>query len=182
MTSPSLGTDQRPSCLLSHRLRGISPEDVAPVVRVWLSEMRVSASSAGVPDDLFIANHRRLVLALLRRSWVTCACHPDNPDTVFGFVVFELAPARLHWLHVEDGYRRLGLGSSLLQSAFGEALGRQRILCSHWARVARLQPSFIARHRLVHSPYLLMRDTPLEEGPGSSERPVTFDGPDHPGP
>lgn len=165
-------------------MRGAYAPDLALLVKSWVQEARHSPFSIGCPDDIFFPEHRRVVLALLRRAWTTVAVNVDDPDHIYGFVTFELAPARLHWVYVKSPYRRIGLGRSLLESAFGPELGKGRVLASHLSNTARLLTAQAERLRLVYCPYLLLRDTADAPAPESEpERPETFDdGPDSPGP
>jgi len=165
-------------------MRGAYPTDLGLIVKSWVQEMRHAPFSKGVPDDVFFAEHRRVVLALVRRAWTTCAVNVEDENHIYGFVTFELAPERLHWVYVKEPYRRIGLGQALLESAFGApGLWPPRLLCSHASNFAKLLAAQAERRRLVYSPYLLLRDTPDAEPPRSEpERPQTFDGPDSPGP
>lgn len=164
------------ACALPHQIRGAVATDLGFLVKSWVQEHRHSPASKGVPDDLYFASQRKLVLALLRRAWSLVAVDPADADHLYGFVVFELAPPRLHWVYVKEAYRRAGLGEALLRAAFGEALSlRQRILCSHASNMTRALCAPSERHRLVYCPYLLMADVHEAEERG-------FDGPDSPGP
>lgn len=152
--------------------------DLGLLVKSWVQEHRHSPFSKGVPDEVYFPDQRKLVLALLRRAWSLVAVDPEDADHLYGFVTFELAPARLHWVYVKEPYRRVGLGEALVRAAFGEVLTlRQRVLCSHQSNVVRLLSATCERHRLVYCPYLLMGDV---HGEADDDR--AFDGPDSPGP
>lgn len=61
-----------------------------------------------------------LISRLLGRSTVLVAANPDDSAHLFGYIAFELEPARLlHWIYVKMDMRRFGVGTSLINAAFG---------------------------------------------------------------
>ncbi|HTQ41794.1 MAG TPA: hypothetical protein VMI75_03485, partial [Polyangiaceae bacterium] len=79
-------------------MRRAQPEDLRFIAHAWVQEVRHAFAARGVPDDLYYAHQRSLVLALVRRAHTLVAVDPEDPWHLYGFVTFELGPGRLHWV------------------------------------------------------------------------------------
>ena len=135
---------------LAHRLRAPCADDVPLMARSWVQEMRHSPWSQGVPDDEYYPRQRKLVAHWLEHAWTLVATNPDDARHIYGFVTFELGKApRLHWLYVKGPYQRVGLGVSLLRSAFGVLLGSTRIECTQASRGTLRARGWLERSKLV---------------------------------
>lgn len=148
------------TCALPHRMRSGQHDDLGCILDSWLQEMRHAPFSQGIRDDVFFPLHRALVLSLVGSAFTSVACNLEDANHIYGYCVYELAPARLHWIYVKSSYERVGLGSALLYEAFGDRLGQDPIFASHWTRELKLRTGWVERHRIVYSPYLLMK--PIE--------------------
>ena len=154
-------------------MRGPLPNDLPLLAKSWVQEMRHAPFSRGVPDEVYFSQQRRLVLDLLRASWTIVCCNEAEEDHIYGFITFQLAPGRLHWLYVKSTYQRAGLGTKMLQAAFGETLGLGPIACSQVSKFAIARPDYLARYKLLPCPYLLMAAPPPAPSYGAQGEQMT---------
>lgn len=110
----------------SYELREGLAEDASYIFSSWLGNFRDAKAVGGVPDTLFFANHRRLLVDLLSRSVVTVACNPSNPREIYGYIVYDPQPRTqvIHWVCVKRAHQGKGIASALYASATSDAEGK----------------------------------------------------------
>ena len=57
---------------------------------------------------------------IVRRNYVLVACDPENPDHIFGYIVYNPESRVVHYMYVTVTRRKTGLARELFQKALGE--------------------------------------------------------------
>lgn len=60
-----------------------------------------------------------LISRLLIRSHMLVAANPNNPEQIFGYVVFEPKRRVLHFCYTKSSFRRANVATRLMEAAFG---------------------------------------------------------------
>ena len=90
-------------------LRPIRESDLPMVCSDWLWSF--ADRNRDTPRDEYVAAQSAVIKLLLSRSKCVVACHPEDPDTCFGWLVWEDAPELLvHYAYVKRDFRRMGVG------------------------------------------------------------------------
>lgn len=95
--------------------RAISPKDEAFVFSSWLKSYRDSPAMAGVPNTIYYKTMHDLIERVLARATVLVACDEADPETVFGYVVYE--KGTIHWIYVKHSFRSFKIGTALESAA-----------------------------------------------------------------
>jgi hypothetical protein len=64
--------------------------------------------------------HHKRIIAILQHAKVMFACDAQDPDVIFGYVVWE--PDLTHWIYVKYPMRRMRVATNLLKRIDAEAL------------------------------------------------------------
>lgn len=97
-------------------LRPASPTDLGYVVHTWREVVRVALSARhGERAERFNHPGRTVIERVLSRSAILVAGPPDDPRTVYGFIVQE--PGCVHIAYVKKALRRLGIGATLVEGS-----------------------------------------------------------------
>lgn len=99
----------------SFEVRPAKPSDMGYVVQTWREEAR---------EALFIGHHghhaqrfnnlcREFAARSIERCTIQVAAPPDDPRTIYGFIVRE--PGCVHLVYVKSALRRMGIGASLME-------------------------------------------------------------------
>ena len=140
-------------------MRDAETGDVAFIVSGWVKEMRHSPWTRHIPNAVYYAAQHELVHRLLAESNAVVACNRDNPEHLFGCVVFdhfEGGEPFVHWLYVKGAYRGLGHGRELLRHAFrGVPHQHHRTVCTQASKLFD-DAELVKRYGIVYSPYLLL--------------------------
>lgn len=97
-------------------------DELKLVLDSWSNSFRKSQYAGCIPNNLWPEVSRQTATQLMTRTGARtiCALTPTADGTrgrVMGYSVSE--PGILHWLYVKKDYRRLGIGSQLLQELIG---------------------------------------------------------------
>lgn len=122
-------------------LRPAVSDDQGFVFSTWLKGLRFgNPQMAKVPARTYFREQHKVITNIIIRGATVLVAHPpDEPGVIVGYVVAE--PGVLHWLHVKNAFREMGVGRRLLEavSPFTEY--------SHWVRSAdALSRKFPASH------------------------------------
>lgn len=137
-------------------IRPPSEKDYPFILQSWVRTYARSFDEGPLwPRAIADAVHAT-VQRLLARSGVelAIAANPANPWLIIGYVVFERAPDGpiVHWCYVKDAYRKLGVGSDLIQYARGDLPGRLRITFRTPA-ASRFVPEAVYAPKLTRTPH-----------------------------
>lgn len=103
-----------------------------------------------VPTTLFFAEFAKTIDYLLEQAEVLIACDKDNPDVIFGYLIYE--PGIVHYAFTKLAFRRLHIARDLILSVFPQAHSFQFSLktsCSK--KITEKYPN------LTYNPFLLMK-------------------------
>lgn len=101
-------------------LRPIKSEDVALVTNSWLTSYRDSCHVWGVPDQSYFWCMHKVLETLIPRSAVVMAVLEDDPNTILGWVAYEMADSAmiLHYLYVKKAFRGMKIAKKLFQTVY----------------------------------------------------------------
>ncbi len=102
------------------RLRPIKSDDVALVTNSWLMSYRDSCHVWGVPDQSYFWCEHKILESLIPRSAVVMACLEDDPNTILGWIAYEMASncMVLHYLYVKKPFRGMKIAQRLFQEVY----------------------------------------------------------------
>ena len=141
--------------MIPHVLRQLQPDDLAFVKRRWAGEMRHSPWYRCVPSPVYWGSQYKTIEALLSQSTCILAVDPADTNHLYGVIVCQKSKERsiLHWLFVKSEYRKLGLGSELLNAGLGE---RRPIYLTQATNFVAEHPQLCEKHAVVSSPFILL--------------------------
>jgi GNAT superfamily N-acetyltransferase len=132
--------------LESVTFRPLDPSEIAVVLDSWFKSWRTSPWAGVVPNHLAASTTRELVGGLIARgAKITVA---DFNGRVLGWICYEHKGEDTvgHFLYVKDVYRRMGLGTALVDYAIGARKGK--FLYTHKTRLSR----WVLPEGAVHAP------------------------------
>jgi hypothetical protein len=114
-------------------IRPAEPGDTAFVIATWLHHYKDESYFAKrIKHSIFFRWHHDIVERILARPGtnVAIACSAQDPEVVFGFLVYEQGEKpTLHFAFVKEELRRMGIGRAL----FGhENLDPCKCFFTHW--------------------------------------------------
>jgi GNAT superfamily N-acetyltransferase len=135
------------------RIRKATEADVAFIFSSWLKSMRNSGYSYGVPNVTFYAEHHKVLERLLKSCEVYVACDEANVADIYGYICAERVDGFfvMHFAYVKHTYRRLGIGTMLLNAFQHDA--STAALYTHMTKIGRLLE---AKYNLVYNPYIAL--------------------------
>ena len=71
----------------------------------------------GVDKNYFMSSAHSIMTRMLRNCNILIACLPDDPDQIFGYLVYTENPRVLYWIYVKWDFRQAGVATRLLLSA-----------------------------------------------------------------
>lgn len=111
------------------------PMDVPLVTNNWLKNFQKGKLVKGIPGDVYADGWHAVMEQVLPRATTIVACHPQSPDTCFGWICGELvgggaypeATLLLHYCYVKHDFKAkrakgrgfeggFGIGRMLLQT------------------------------------------------------------------
>lgn len=102
--------------------RKIQTSDENFIYSNWLSGVRRRFISRGIDHTTFNKRFSALVTKVLAVSDVDVICSAEDPDLLFGFIVYRTTgpvPIISYW-YVKSGYRQNGLGKMLIDPLLGD--------------------------------------------------------------
>lgn len=140
--------------------RTITPRDLPFVTSTWLKSNR-KRGFGRIDSRVYFHWHHRILEALIPRPSVAIiACDREDPDKLFGWIVarFEAPVLVIHYVYVRDGWRRVGIGTSLVR-ALVERFDPQALAWTHQTDLwdtfeKRLRRDGVVPKAGVFNPYL----------------------------
>lgn len=143
-------------------LRPAEPSDEALIFHSWCRSIRGHQPWNLMTADEFSIHHGAVLSPLLERAGALVAYEIDEHgvsyrDHVMGWICSELRNDYpiLHFLFVKMPYRRLGIGTHLMEMAFEGVIGQQRIYVTHPTPV--MHHHYRSRWGVWANPYLVDR-------------------------
>jgi hypothetical protein len=88
--------------------------DLPFIMNSWLRSWRDSDFAKLMKNEVFYENYEPFIKGILQRANVLVACSVDDPDQIFGYIVYE-NPQIVHYVYVKTVYKKLGLAKSLFK-------------------------------------------------------------------
>jgi len=96
-------------------VRPATDQDWPFITSSWLKSYRHSQFANHVPPAIYFNQHHAIIDRIMARGGTcTILAMQDNPDVVLGFICTE--GHALHYLYIKLSFRRIHLGTRLLQS------------------------------------------------------------------
>lgn len=73
-----------------------------------------------IDKNFFNAACHSLITKILTNANVLLACDPNDPEQLFGYIVFLKDPKVLFWVYTKFDFRKANVGTRLMKKAFGE--------------------------------------------------------------
>lgn len=97
-------------------IRKAEEEDIPFIYATWIKSYRYdSLIGKGCRNTVFYPNYNRIIDWVLDRSEVLMACHLNNPQVVFSYLVYE--PDIVHYAFTKEAFLRQGICKSLWEEA-----------------------------------------------------------------
>jgi len=100
------------------RIRGYKPEDHNLIASTFLKGAYYGNNYFSmINKNVFMANYKHVLEALLTQSAIRVACLPDDEDTVLGYSLLTKDLTAVHWVFIKKDWRhRFGVFQMLLPS------------------------------------------------------------------
>lgn len=102
--------------------RDFNPKDEGFIYSTWLKGLYFGSEFfKQIPELLFYKNYNKVITGILNypTTRVVVACFKDDPDLILGYIVYDRRV--LHWVHVKEAWRKLGIYTNLLPQGIREA-------------------------------------------------------------
>lgn len=156
-------------------LRTLHKRDLPFVTNSWLKNYRKSWHVKGVPNEIYFARHHRVLEHLIPRASTIVACHPEDPDVLFGWACAEIINDAfvLHYIYIKQRFKTVfesgekvqgfGMGTALLET-FLENEAPSSLYHSHETKAGK---EFLKRlyqkdviPEPIYDPYLIYETLP----------------------
>ncbi len=67
-----------------------------------------------IPYPIFKRHYRPVIEAIIAKNDVWVACLKDDPDVILGYGIVSKDFTTIHWTHVKDKFRKMGIARALL--------------------------------------------------------------------
>ena len=85
---------------------------------IWRVEVgRRGVARTPIPPSLSLYYHDIILKKILTNCTLLVACDPEDPDVIWGYVAFDPKDPVLHFVYVKGAFRRMGIGTRLLNEA-----------------------------------------------------------------
>lgn len=160
---------ETPPCHMRPPMQG----DIQFILSSWLKSYRNSDFANYIPNKLYYEFHEALVKQVIARSMVSILCDVEDPEHVYGYVVYEMLGDVfiLHYIYIKYNYRNLGLGQKALKAVYPQ-FGQVESFITHTDKViwrividgtvpeVKRTSWFIKKrddYKLIYNPYALVR-------------------------
>jgi hypothetical protein len=135
-----------------YKIRSAQAEDIPFLYSTWLKAMKYDSDiGLSVRKSIFFEQYRQILDNILSDSKVLLAVHPDEPNVIFGYLVYQ-EPNILHFSFVKETFRRLGIASDLVKIAMA---GSPIYIMTHQTRFLNEIADNLRHYSLTHNPFLL---------------------------
>ena len=120
----------------------------------WIKSYSNSGFSRGIPTSLYVVGQRSRIDKILGSppTKVTIATNPEEPSVIYGYSVIT-GENILHYLYVKNAFRKLGIGTQLINRLFGSQVLYTHKSADIWAeRILKEDPTF---NEWMYDPYVL---------------------------
>ena len=124
-------------------LRPATAKDVSFIFNSWLKSYRSSNFARNIANEVFFAEHHKVIEELVKTEQVTVACSTTDENELYGYIVagYTQEIFTLHYIYVKHSFRSMGVGTMLLNSF--EHNPETASVCTHWTRICdKLSPRY----------------------------------------
>ena len=91
---------------------------------IWRVEVgRRGVARTPIPPSLSLYYHDIILKKILTNCTLLVACDPEDTDVLWGYVAFDQVDPVLHFVYVKGAFRRMGIGTRLMEEAFDRCNG-----------------------------------------------------------
>ena len=91
---------------------------------IWRAEVgNRGVARTPIPPSLSLYYHDIILKKILTNCTLLVACDPEDPDVIWGYVAFDPKDPVLHFVYVKGAFRRMGIGTRLMEEAFDRCNG-----------------------------------------------------------
>ena len=85
---------------------------------IWRAEVgNRGVARTPIPPSLSLYYHDIILKKILTNCTLLVACDPEDTDVIWGYVAFDQVDPVLHFVYVKGAFRRMGIGTRLLNEA-----------------------------------------------------------------
>jgi ribosomal protein S18 acetylase RimI-like enzyme len=134
-------------------LRPANKDDIGFIFNSWLKSYKSSKFTEQIPNEIYYAEHHKIIENLLQQYNVIIAANQEDPNQLYGFICAGLTDGifTLHYLYVKHTFRRMGIANSLL-NAF-EHNSDYAAIYTHKTRSAT---SLAEKYNFIYHPYVAL--------------------------
>ncbi len=136
-------------------IRDAMDSDIAFIYRSWIDSYHANSSIGDCPKSLFNREYKEVIDYILTfpTNGTKVACKPDEPDVIFGYVVYEKAklvgPYLVHYVYVKENFRKFGIARDLITSLAMDP----RFIVTHRTDVAK---KILTKYpQILYNPFIL---------------------------
>ena len=125
-------------------LRAPCDQDGSFIIDSMVREVRDHYPNTHMDKSLFYKEYKEIVKTLISKSLIVIAANPEDPDQIFGYLIFEKIEdiPIIHFLYVKLTFRENGIATQLLKSVF-ENFGKEKTLITHLPRSRKEDGKFL---------------------------------------
>jgi ribosomal protein S18 acetylase RimI-like enzyme len=140
---------------LNIQLRHADIHDVPFIFNAWLKSFRSAPSVTTIHNNIYYAEHHKVLEKILRSFNVLIAADKHDPKHIYGFMVAGTVEEikTVHYLYVKHTFRRLGIAKALL-SHF-QIPSDEPFFYTHETPVGRIMGK---KYHGVYHPYLAFQE------------------------
>lgn len=137
---------------LNLRVRDMIEDDAAFVYSSLLKSHRYSRSTAGTQNEIYYANHHKLVENMIKSCKVLILCDQGDLGHIYGYGIAEEVQGifTVHFIYVKQPYRGLGLAKLI----FKHLGGKEDIAFCYSHRTKKVEDYEKKYVTAVYHPYL----------------------------
>lgn len=122
--------------------------DISFIYSTWLRSYHYDSFTKSTAKSIYFENYKLVLDHILKTAQVYVACSKEDPNVIFGYVVYE--PETIHYVFVKEAFRRFGLAKALIKEALG---GAEKAEATH--RTGMVIPILRRYDKLVFNPFKL---------------------------
>jgi len=137
-------------------LRPANAEDVGFIFNAWLKSYKSSKFCENIPNEIYYAEHHKIIENLLKNYNVIVACNQEDPSQLYGFIcagntgnVFTI-----HYAYVKYTFRKMGIGKAILKGFNHNP--EYAAIYTHRTRICK---KLEGKYNLIYHPYVAMENS-----------------------
>lgn len=143
------------------KIRPATDSDVPFILNSWLKCYRDNGPIAqNVPNTIYFTSHHKLLQKIIKRSTLLVAVNDTDESQIYGYACAERIEGHfvLHFVYVKQQFRKMGIGSSLLNTFEHETSSVG--IFTHYTRMAE---KMHLKYNMIYHPYVILVDYDMPE-------------------